>query len=99
MLVSCHATRIVASIGKDKTVRNNIGKFQLELYREGQDTPTVMGTDGIHWADRRWTVDRARDYVAGLARDYCERHNSRATMKLEWRGTVYRLDTRRSVKI
>jgi len=88
-----------AHIGKGRTVRNTIGKFQLELYREGQDTPTVMGTDGIHWADRRWTVDRARDYVAGLARDYCERHNSRATMKLEWRGTVYRLDTRRSVKI
>ena len=80
-------------------MRNTIGKFQLELYLEGQDTPTVMGTDGIYWADRRWTVDKARDYVAELAHDYCERYNNHATMKLEWRGTVYRLDTRRSVTV
>lgn len=80
-------------------MRNTIGKFQLELYREGHDQPTVMGTDGIHWADRRWKVDKARDYVAELARDYCERYNKHGGIKLEWRGTVYRLDTRRSVTV
>lgn len=80
-------------------MRNNIGTFQLELYREGEHAPTVLGTDGIYRADRRWTVDRTRDYIAKLARDYCERYNNHATRKLEWRGTVYRLDTRRSVMI
>lgn len=80
-------------------MRNTIGKFQLELYLEGQDAPTVIGTDGIHWADGRWTVDRTRHYIAGLARDYCERYNNHSTMKLEWRGTVYRIDTRHSVTV
>jgi hypothetical protein len=79
---------------------NSIGMFQLELFHEGREHPAVIGTDGISWTDRRWSNSRAYDYIASLARDYCERHNEKATMKLEWRGTVYLLDGRyRSIKV
>jgi len=79
---------------------NKIGTFQIELYRDGQDTPTVLGTDGISHVDGRWTMNRARDYIAGFAHDYCERYNAHATMKAQWRGTVYLLGGRyRSVKV
>ena len=73
---------------------NRIGKFQLEFHLEGMDGAVTFGTDGISWVDGRWSIDRARDYIASLARDYCERYNEKATMKLEWRGTVYLLNGR-----
>jgi hypothetical protein len=79
---------------------NRIGKFQLELYRDGQNEPTVLGTDGISWVDGRWSPIRAHDYVADFAREYCDRYNEHASMKLEWRGTVLLLNGRfRSVRV
>lgn len=79
---------------------NRIGAFQIELFRDGESVPMVLGTDGISHVDGRWTLYRARDYVAEFARDYCERHNAHATRKVYWRGTVYLLDGRyRSVKV
>ena len=79
---------------------NRIGAFQIELFLEGQDTPTVLGTDGISHVDGRWTMNRAHDYIANFAHDYCERYNAHATRKAQWRGTVYLLDGRyRSVKV
>ena len=79
---------------------NRIGSFQLELYRDGSDVPAVLGTDGISHVDGRWTLYRASNYVSEFAREYCDRYNSHAKRKLEWRGTVYLLDgRRRSVKV
>jgi hypothetical protein len=79
---------------------NRIGKFQIELFRNGSDVPAVIGTEGISWVDGRWSNSRAYDYIASLARDYCERHNTRATVPLEWRGSVYLLNGRnRSIAI
>lgn len=79
---------------------NRIGAFQIELFLEGQDTPTVLGTDGISHVDGRWTMNRAYDYIANFAHDYCERYNAHGTRKVGWRGTVYLLDGRyRSVKV
>ena len=79
---------------------NRIGKFQLELFREGSDAPAVIGTDGIAWVDGRWSIDRARDYIASLAREYCEQYNAHTDMPLEWRGTVYLLNARnRSITV
>ena len=73
---------------------NNIGKFQLELYIEGMDKPDVLGMDGISWTDRRWSRERAHDYVAQFAQNYCDRYNSKSGAKLSWRGTVLLLDGR-----
>lgn len=79
---------------------NKIGSFQIELFRDGESVPAVLGTDGISHVDGRWTMNRAQDYIADFARDYCERYNAHATRKVEWRGTVYLLDGRyRSVKV
>ena len=75
-------------------MRSQIGKFQLELFREGQSEPAVLGTDAIGWVDGRWTEARARDYVASFAREYCDQRASRGGDTLEWRGSVYLLDGR-----
>lgn len=75
---------------------NRIGTFQLELYYPGQDTPAVIGTDGIMTIDGRWTMHRAYDHIAQFARECCTRKGT----DMEWRGTIYLLGGRkRSVKV
>lgn len=73
---------------------NKIGTAQLELYREGSDTPAVLGTDYVVRVDGRWTYYRAVEYVEGVAREACQRTG------LEWRRGLYLLGSRyRSITI
>ena len=74
---------------------NNIGAFQIEVFHEGHEHPAVIGSDGVSRTDRRWSRERAYDYIANLAYEFCERYNEQANTKLEWRGSVYLLEGRK----
>ena len=79
---------------------NRIGKVQLEFYGEGSEVPWTFGTDAIVWIDGRWGQSRAVEYLTERAREYCDAYNSRASRKIEWRGSVYLLNSRnRSITV
>ena len=70
-------------------MRNTLApSLQIELFREGSNTPDVLGTDCVLFIDGRWNQDRANDYVTERAEQESKRR------KLEWRGTVYLLGSR-----
>jgi len=76
-------------------MRNTLApSVQIELYREGSDSPAVVGTDYIVFIDGRWSQDRARLHVEYAASQATENSG------LEWRGGVYLLGNRyRSVMV
>ena len=72
---------------------NSLGLVQLEVYRDGQGVPAVIGTDGCVWVDGRYGMDRARELIEDRARDYCARTG------LTWRRGVYLVRRGRSVTV
>jgi hypothetical protein len=76
-------------------MRNTLApRVQIELYREGSDSPAVVGTDYIVSIDGRWSQDRAVAHIEDVARQ------ATGDGKLEWRGSVYLLGSRyRSVMV
>jgi len=76
-------------------MRNTISpRAQVELFREGSDTPAVLGTDYVVHVDGRWGQARAAAHVENVARQACR------DTGLEWRRSVYLLAGRYlSVKI
>ena len=62
--------------------------------------PWAFGTDAIVWVDGRWSQWRAVQYLEDRAREYCDIYNRRATIKIEWRRSVYLLGGRyRSITV
>lgn len=75
-------------------MRNNLGhRVQIELFRDGADTPAVIGTDYTVSIDGRWSQATAVSVVEAVA------HEASASYGMEWRRSVYRLRQRDSVTI
>jgi hypothetical protein len=76
-------------------MRNTLAPcVQIELYREGSDSPAIVGTDYIVFIDGRWSQDRAVAHIEDVARQVTENN------KLVWQRSVYLLGNRyRSVMV
>ena len=82
-------------LGKDSDMRNTLApRVQIELYREGSDSPAIVGTDYIVSIDGRWAHDRAVAHIEDVARQATE------SSGLVWQRSVYLLGNRyRSVMV
>jgi len=79
-------------------MRNNLGhRVQIELFRDGADTPAVIGTDYIVFIDGRWSQATAVAHIEEYVDTYTR--NERERTGMEWRRSVYRLRRRDSVTI
>jgi hypothetical protein len=70
-------------------MRNTLApRVQVELYRDGSDSPAVLGTDYIVFIDGRWSHDRAVSHIEDVARQ------ATGDGKLVWQRSVYLLGNR-----
>jgi 2-polyprenyl-6-methoxyphenol hydroxylase-like FAD-dependent oxidoreductase len=70
-------------------MRNTLApRVQIELYRDGSDSPAVVGTDYIVSIDGRWSHDRAVAHIEDVARQATENSG------LKWHRSVYLLGNR-----
>lgn len=72
-------------------MRNTLAPtVQVELFREGSETPAVLGTDCVIGIDGRWSQARANRAVREYGQAEAEKRG------LEWRNTVYLIGRYRS---